>query len=86
MVDITRNTGAVARSRKQAGGVSVPQREFIAQDVAAINLVYGGLALPTAAAHFAPECPMMLRHRLGQGHAQIEIATDAFMIRAREAK
>jgi len=65
---------------------SVPQCQFVTQQVAARLCINGGSAAPTAAAHLAGDSLASRRHGFGEHFAQIKIAPDAFMIVAVEAE
>ena len=67
-------------------GASKSQGKLIAQDVVATDLVDCGLALPTLAAQLAGDGPPSLGHGLGQGRAQIKIASDTLIVGTGEAE
>src|SRR5882672_11530439 len=62
--------------------VSVLQGEFVAEDMAAMNLVDGRLAEPALTAHFTSDGNLPPCHRLSKRFAQIKIAADAFGVDA----
>src|SRR5579883_437672 len=70
----------------QLAAASKPQRELVAQDVVATDLVDRGLALPTLAAHFPGDGLLPLGDGLGQGRAQIKIASDTLVVGTGEAE
>ena len=67
-------------------GHSVRQAEFIVEDVAALDGVDLGFAVPARAAHFADHTRGVLGHGLGQLFGQIEIASDTFVVAAIHAE
>src|SRR6266404_5691934 len=65
---------------------TVPQAEFIAQDMVTPNRVDGVLAQPTLAAHFSGDGGLAICDGVGELIAQIKITTDAFLVEAVEAE